>query len=383
MLSGEVTTAREQSLAASRKAVLSLFDDPTPAPGSARAAAPRRRPAAEAVCRRDFDGAGVGQRVGRKERYARDADYRARESARRRAYHRTHKHEISVRRQGGHLKRRYGISRADYAALLARQGGVCAICGKPPEKTLCVDHCHSTGRIRGLLCRKCNFGLGCYAEDQAAIIAALAYLGYGAFDGDGSGSAAQRALLARAALPPGGTRRAVLTQAHLPIRPREVARRVPGAAQHEVMRCRPGIVRVFGGPGSAMPKRVEDARKRAYGSASAPRCTASGIRGCDCIIHVPSNGGDMSIDDIPTNGGKTTRPMWEALAAELRRESDDGDGSKADILRLIARKLAAKALDGDLGAIKEIFDRMDGKSVAGTAPDEPPGKVIFQWKDPE
>jgi hypothetical protein len=91
----------------------------------------------------------------------------------------------------------------------------------------------------------------------------------------------------------------------------------------------------------------------------------------------------MSIDDIPTNGGKTTRPMWEALAAELRRESDDGDGSKADILRLIARKLAAKALDGDLGAIKEIFDRMDGKSVAGTAPDEPPGKVIFQWKDPE
>jgi Recombination endonuclease VII len=140
--------------------------------------------------------------VRRKERYARDAAYRARESARRRAYHRAHKYEISVRRQGGHLKRRYGISRADYAALLARQGGVCAICGKPPEKTLCVDHCHSTGRIRGLLCRKCNFGLGCYGEDQAALIAALAYLGRGAFDRGGAGSAARHALLARAALPP-------------------------------------------------------------------------------------------------------------------------------------------------------------------------------------
>jgi hypothetical protein len=91
----------------------------------------------------------------------------------------------------------------------------------------------------------------------------------------------------------------------------------------------------------------------------------------------------MSIDDVPTDGGKTARPMWEALDAELRRESDDGEGAKAAMLQLIARKLAAKALDGDLGAIKEIFDRMDGKSVAGGAADEPPGKVVFEWKDPE
>jgi hypothetical protein len=75
--------------------------------------------------------------------------------------------------------------------------------------------------------------------------------------------------------------------------------------------------------------------------------------------------------------------MPEALDAELRRESDDAQGSKVAILALIARKLAAKALDGDLTAIKEIFDRMDGKSVAGSAADEPPGKVVFEWKDPE
>jgi hypothetical protein len=100
------------------------------------------------------------------------------------------------------------------------------------------------------------------------------------------------------------------------------------------------------------------------------------------------DGADMSIDDVPPEDGKTTRPkttrpMREALDAELRRESDDGDGPKAAMLQLIARKLAAKALEGDLGAIKEIFDRMDGKSVAGAAPDEPQGRVVFQWKDPE
>jgi len=171
--------------------------------------------------------------VDRKERYARDAHYRVHVSARQRAYNQAHKHEISVGRQGRYLKSRYGLSREDYAALLARQGGVCAICGKPPEKTLCVDHCHSSGEIRGLLCRQCNFGLGCLGDDQAALIAAVAYLGHGAFDRRGSGSAAQLAMLARAALPPGSRRRAVLTEARLPIRSREFACRIPGAAQHE------------------------------------------------------------------------------------------------------------------------------------------------------
>lgn len=91
----------------------------------------------------------------------------------------------------------------------------------------------------------------------------------------------------------------------------------------------------------------------------------------------------MSIDDALLNGGASTRPMREALAAELRREGDDGDGRKAGILQLIARKLAAKALDGDLAAIREIFDRMDGKPIAAAAAHAPPGNVILQWKDKE
>jgi hypothetical protein len=49
-------------------------------------------------------------------------------------------------------------------------------------------------------------------------------------------------------------------------------------------------------------------------------------------------------------------------------------GRKASLLQLIARKLAARALAGDLEAIKEIFDRMDGPSVAAAAADEPQGR---------
>ena len=93
------------------------------------------------------------------------------------------------------------MSPADYDALLAKQDGVCATCGKPSKETLCVDHCHATGTIRGLLCRKCNIGLGCYDDDPATLVTALAYLACGRRDR--TGAAAQRALAARAALPPG------------------------------------------------------------------------------------------------------------------------------------------------------------------------------------
>ena len=94
-----------------------------------------------------------------------------------RAYYHAHKQDIKPILRRGQLKRLYGISPADYDALLAKQDGVCATCGKPSEETLCVDHCHETGTIRGLLCRKCNFALGCFEDDPAAMMTSLAYLG--------------------------------------------------------------------------------------------------------------------------------------------------------------------------------------------------------------
>lgn len=71
-----------------------------------------------------------------------------------------------------HVKSRFGLSWADYQALLAVRGDVCWICGSDDPKrgrtTMCVDHCHATGRIRGLLCYDCNDGLGRFADDPTA-----------------------------------------------------------------------------------------------------------------------------------------------------------------------------------------------------------------------
>lgn len=157
------------------------------------------------------------------------AEYRERTLARGSAWRRANRDKLSARNRDKYMKRRYGISRADYDALFERQGGVCAICRKRSKERLCVDHCHVTGMIRGLLCRKCNFGLGSLCDDQRALVAALAYLG--ARSDDRAGSAAQRALLVRAALPPPPAR-AILTEAPLrawfdaAMRPRELDRLV-------------------------------------------------------------------------------------------------------------------------------------------------------------
>ncbi len=69
---------------------------------------------------------------------------------------------------------RYGLSDADYDALLARQRGVCANCKR--NRRLGVDHCHATGKVRGLLCGNCNRGLGLFHDDPELLRAAAAYL---------------------------------------------------------------------------------------------------------------------------------------------------------------------------------------------------------------
>lgn len=65
-----------------------------------------------------------------------------------------------------------------YGKLLEHQGGVCAICRKPPLSTrLAVDHCHTTGLLRGLLCFRCNRGYGLWHDgDIARLLNAADYL---------------------------------------------------------------------------------------------------------------------------------------------------------------------------------------------------------------
>ncbi len=79
-----------------------------------------------------------------------------------------------------HLKKVYGLTVEQYEAMYTAQNGCCAICGAAAAmqlyEKLCVDHCHATGVVRGLLCKKCNTLIG-MAEDQGWVLeAAIAYL---------------------------------------------------------------------------------------------------------------------------------------------------------------------------------------------------------------
>lgn len=75
------------------------------------------------------------------------------------------------------IAKTYGLTDAEYQALLAAQGGCCAICGGRRSYNLAVDHCHSTGEIRGLLCKQCNNRLLPTVKDDITLLErAVAYL---------------------------------------------------------------------------------------------------------------------------------------------------------------------------------------------------------------
>lgn len=76
------------------------------------------------------------------------------------------------------LKYNYGISVKEYDLMFEKQGGCCAICGKPSiERALSTDHDHETGKVRGLLCRNCNLALGHFKDDVSLMKRAIEYLG--------------------------------------------------------------------------------------------------------------------------------------------------------------------------------------------------------------
>jgi hypothetical protein len=73
-------------------------------------------------------------------------------------------------------QREYDITLEEYEALLEKQNGVCGICKKPQSTFLCVDHDHTTGEVRGLLCTPCNRGLGLLGDTLNSIENAYDYL---------------------------------------------------------------------------------------------------------------------------------------------------------------------------------------------------------------
>ena len=131
----------------------------------------------------------------RRQRYAENPDYREQIKAQGRAWRHANKEKINARerqrratdpayrarKQASDRRRNrarelkaHGLSLQQYAAMLRRQKGACAIC-KATGK-LCVDHCHVTGVIGGLLCHKCNGGLGFFRDSPATMLDSATYL---------------------------------------------------------------------------------------------------------------------------------------------------------------------------------------------------------------
>jgi hypothetical protein len=81
--------------------------------------------------------------------------------------------------------RRYGLTESSYLALYAQQCGCCAICRQPIKEkntkedrtfNTHIDHCHTSGKVRGLLCSGCNLGLGHFKDDADRLQRAAGYL---------------------------------------------------------------------------------------------------------------------------------------------------------------------------------------------------------------
>lgn len=91
----------------------------------------------------------------------------------------------------------------------------------------------------------------------------------------------------------------------------------------------------------------------------------------------------MAARKTPSKGGKPDKLMRDALMLELHKETSDDTGKKIKKLRLVARKLIDKAIDGDVPAIREINDRIDGKVPQALIGDKdaPPVQISIAGTD--
>jgi hypothetical protein len=129
-----------------------------------------------------------------KKRYAEDPEYREQKLAWNGAYREKNREKINAqarekwksdpefrargcaRSKESWRRTTYGLTTADYNRMLMAQNGACAICKRKSDKTLGVDHCHVTGKLRSLLCHKCNAGLGHFDDDPNLLREAAAYV---------------------------------------------------------------------------------------------------------------------------------------------------------------------------------------------------------------
>ena len=107
------------------------------------------------------------------------------DGAARKAYHKKHPEKVRNKQRDNRRKWAYDLNKEDFEKLLAKQSGKCGICcveldhsfGKHHKRNkLVVDHCHNTGKVRGLLCTMCNKGIGLLGDTEENVSKALVYL---------------------------------------------------------------------------------------------------------------------------------------------------------------------------------------------------------------
>lgn len=97
-------------------------------------------------------------------------------------YYQRNKIKMDIKSHRSNLKNKFGLTIEDYNKLLTEQNFSCALCSKhvsENKKRLAVDHCHETGRVRGLLCMHCNAALGQLGDTSESIQRVLEYINVG------------------------------------------------------------------------------------------------------------------------------------------------------------------------------------------------------------
>jgi hypothetical protein len=104
---------------------------------------------------------------------------KARRREQRKAWYAANKAKHAANTRRGKLRKQYGITPEQYDDMLQAQGHRCAICrtDAPGGRGFWhVDHCHGTGRVRGILCHGCNTGLGNFRDNPVSLAYAIEYL---------------------------------------------------------------------------------------------------------------------------------------------------------------------------------------------------------------